>query len=208
MVDPGAAQVIVKHLNRWYRSKSRPRGVVDYYFRGTRMTFNRAYRAGNALLAGMMLAAGTLLFLMPDMLADKPLWQQWLVKLGWVGITVTALILLLQLFREFTVVNDNGLMKSNLWGRITRLDWNELAYFHYKIDENTITFRNNAHEKLTLSLCYNGWGDFMEMAARRMPPSLYWQVTCGLASVKANDQRQKSRKTGSGKKWFTFRRKK
>ncbi len=207
MVDPGIAQVVIKHLNRWYRSRSQPRGVMDYYHRGTRMSFNRAYRTGNSLVALFLLGIASLLFLIPDLFADKPLWQQWLVKLGWVGITVVAGLMLLQLFREATIVNDDGLMKINLFGQITRMEWRELAQFSYKTDDSTVTFRNAARQKLTLSLCYNGWQDFVELAARRMEPSLYWQVTYGLAMVRAGDQKAKPVKTTTKAKWFRFGRK-
>jgi hypothetical protein len=204
MVDPGIAQVIIKHLNRWYRSRSQPRGVMDHYHRGTRMGFNRAYRTGNGLVALFLLGIGSLLFLIPDLFANKPLWQQWLVKLGWLGITVVAVLILLQLFRESTIVTDDGLVKTNLLGRITRMDWRELAQFSYKTDDSTVTFRNAARKKLTMSLCYNGWQDFLETAQRRMEPGLYWQVTYGLAMVKAGDQKPKAVKAPASTKWFSF----
>lgn len=208
MVDPGIAQVVVKNLNRWYRSRSQPRGVMDYYHRGTRMSFNTAYRAGNGFMALCLLGIGSLLFLMPDLFADKPLWQQWLVKLGWLGITAVAVVLLLQLFRESAVVNDDGVVKINFLGRPTRMEWRELKQFSYKTDDSTVTFRNATHQKLTLSLCYNGWQDFLELAARRMDPNLYWQVTYGLAMIKAGDQKAKPVKSPARTKWFTLGRKK
>jgi len=207
MVDPGIAQVVIKHLNRWYRSRSQPRGVMDYYHRGTRMSFNIAYRTTNSLVAFFLLGIGALLFLMPDLFADKPWWQQWLVKLGWAGITVVAVLILLQLFRESTVINDDGLVKINLMGQITRMGWGDLASFSYKTDDSTVTFRDATRKKLTLSLCYNGWQDFLALASRRMEPGLYWQVTYGLAMVKAGDQKPKAVNTPSMTKWISFGRK-
>lgn len=204
MVDPGIAQVVVKHLNRWYRSRSQPRGVMDYYHRGTRMSFNAAYRTVNCLMALGLLGIGSLLFLVPDLFADKPLWQQWLVKLGWLGIIGVALGLLLQLFRESAIVNDDGVMKVNFLGRPTRMEWRELKQFSYKTDDSTVTFRDGNRKKLTLSLCYNGWQDFLELAARRMDPNLYWQVTYGLAMIKAGDQKAKPVKAAARTKWFTL----
>lgn len=209
MVDPGIAQVVIKHLNRWYRSRSQPRGVMDYYHRGMRMSFNTAYRTGNSLMALFLLGIASLLFLIPDLFADKPLWQQWLVKLGWMGITAVAVLILLQLFRESTIVTDDGLVKTNFLGQVTRMEWRELKQFGYKTDDSTVTFRNAARKKLTLSLCYNGWQDFVEMAARRMEPNLYWQVTYGLAMIKAGDQKAKPVKATARTKTrrFTFGRK-
>jgi hypothetical protein len=206
MVDPGIAQVIIKHLNRWYRSRSRPQGVTDHYFRGTRMSYNSAYRLVNCLTALFLLSIAALLYVVPDIFAGKPLWEQWLVKLGWVGITVVAVLAPLQAFREFTAVNDDGLIKSNLFGKITRLEWREITFFSLNADDNKVVFRGAAKNKLTMSLCYNGWQDFQEMAARRMEPGVYWQVNYGLANVKANDQRQ-SAKASPKKKWFRFGRK-
>lgn len=208
MVDPTIAQIAIKHLNRWYRSKSRPRGVIDYYHRGTRMSFNPTYRIVNGLIAFLMLAIGALLFLVPDLFAGKPVWQQWLVKLGWAGLIGVALLLLLQLAREFTVVNDDGLVKSNLLGRVTRLEWRDIMSFSYKVDESTVTFRNAARQKLTMSLCYDGWQDFLEMAQRRMEPGLFWQVNHGLATVKASDQRAMHPPKKPKTNWFGWKKKK
>jgi hypothetical protein len=44
MVDVGLAQIIVKRLNCWYRSRSRPQGAVDHFYRGTRLNYNAVYR--------------------------------------------------------------------------------------------------------------------------------------------------------------------
>lgn len=206
MVDPGIAQVIVKRLNQWYRSRSKPRGTMDHYHRGTRMSFNTAYRAGNGVVAVFLLAIAAVLYLVPDLFADKSPWVVLAIKIGWAGIVAVAVLAPLQALREFVVVNDDGLVKSNLFGKISRMSWQEIAAFQTKADDNKVTLVSHAKGKLTMSLCYNGWQDFLEMAEKRLNPALYWQVAYALADIKAKDSISRSTKKPRPAKWFSIRR--
>jgi hypothetical protein len=44
MVDVGLSHAIVKRLSRWYRSRSRPQGAVDHFYRGIQLNYNAVYR--------------------------------------------------------------------------------------------------------------------------------------------------------------------
>jgi hypothetical protein len=207
MVDPGAAQALVKQLNRWYRQRAEPHGTIDHFYRGTRMSYTAAYRNVMCLFSLIMLSVASVLYFVPDIFADKSPWVILALKIGWIGIVVLAILAPLRAFREFTVVNDEGLIKFNLFGGETRLGWKEIVSFQLKPDDNTVIFMNNAKTKLTMSLAYDGWQDFEETAARHLSPVLYWQFTYALANVNAKSTIPRSTKKPRPAKWFSFGRK-
>ncbi len=184
MVDVGLAQVIVKRLNRWYRSRSQPHGILDHTHCGVRMRCNAAYRASGCCASLLLLGIAGALYFGPDLFADKPRWVVWAIKLGWAGITVVALGAPLQAFREFAVVNDEGLMKSDFRGRQTRLEWKEITRLHINLDDNKVLFLTASTNKLKLSLCYNGWQDFVEISAKHLNPAIQLQLALTLAEIK------------------------
>jgi len=207
MVDPGAAQALVKQLNRWYRKRAKPHGTVDHFYRGTRMSYTAAYRAVMSLFSIVMLSVASLLYFFPDIFADKSPWVILALKIGWVGIVMLSVLAPLRAFREFTVVNDDGLIKSNLFGREQRLGWREINSFRIKPDDNQVIFMNNAKARLTMSLAYDGWQDFREMAARHLGPVLYWQLDYALANVDAKRANLPTTRKLRLPKWFSFGRK-
>jgi hypothetical protein len=183
MVDVGLAQAIVKRLNRWYRSRSRPHGILDHTHRGIRMRYNAAYRASGCCASLLLLCIAGALFFGPDLFADKPRWVVWAIKLGWAGITVAALGAPLQAFREFAVVNDEDVMKSDPLGRQTRLEWKEITRLHINLDDNKVLFLTDSKANLKLSLCYNGWQDFVEISAKHLNPMLHLELVFNLAQA-------------------------
>jgi hypothetical protein len=202
MVDPGAAQAIVKQLNRWYRSRARPHGTIDHYHRGTRMGYTGAYRVGASIVAGFLIGTA-ILFLGLGVTSGKSL----LVVSFLVGIVAVAIYLLLQAFREFAIVTDEGLIRVNLFNRETRLAWREISSFRMKPDDNKVIFMSVTKKKLTMSLSYDGWQDFDELAARHLDPALYWQFAYALANVNAKRTISRSTKKTHPAKRFSFGRK-
>jgi hypothetical protein len=166
MFDPGAAQTVIKQLNRWYRKRAKPRGIIDHYYRGIRMTYTAVNRAVVSGFSLMMLSVAVLLYFVPSVTADKSLAMVLFLKIGWLGIVAVAILAPLQAFREFMVVTDDGLIKSNLLGRISRMEWKDIANYQIKPDDNKVIFKNHAKAKLTMSLSYDGWQDFQDMAVR------------------------------------------
>jgi hypothetical protein len=207
MVDPGAAQALLKQLNRWYRSRARPRGTIDHFYRGTRMSYTATYRGVVCCLSLFLLAIAGALFFVPDLFADKSKWFILGVRVGGAGMVLAAILLPLHALREFTVVNDDGLIKGNLFGGEARMGWQEIASFRINPDDNGVVFMNRAKGKLTMSLSYDGWRDFQEMAARHLDPSVYWQFTYALANVDAKGPMGRSTGEIRLPKWLSFGRK-
>lgn len=206
MVDPGIAQAIVRQLNRWYRKRAKPRGTIDHFHRGVRMSYTATYRGVTGFMSGFLLCIAAVLYFVPGVTAGKSALVVVLLKLGWGGIVAAAVGMLLQAFREYAVVTDDGLIKSDLLGRETRLGWPEISQFRIKPDDNKVIFRNNAGAKLALSLAYDGWQDFSDLAARHMKPELYWQFHYARAGIDA--RRPVSRSSGKARRprWSSFRR--
>ena len=207
MVDPGAAQALVKQLNLWYRKHAKPHGTIDHFYRGTRMTYTATYRGVMCCLSLFLLAVASAVFFVPDLFADKSKWFILGVKIGWVGIVVAAILLPLHALREFTVVNDDGLLKGNLFGGEARMGWREIASFRIKPDDNSVIFINRAKGKLTMSLAYDGWQDFRETAVRRLSPVLYWQLNYALANLDAKHAKLPTIRKLRRPKWLVIGRK-
>ena len=207
MVDPGVAQALVKQLNRWYRQRAKPRGTIDHFHRGTRMSYTATCRVVACLFCLFLLLIACLLFFVPGIFADKSPWFVLGLKIGWAAIVVVAILAPLQALREFTVINDEGLIKFNLFGRETRLGWKEIFTYQLKPDDNKVIFRNNAKTKLTMSLACDGWQDFLETAAKHLDPALYWQFAYSLANVNTKQAISRPTKKTRPAKWFSFGRK-
>jgi len=204
MVDPGAAQALVKQLNRWYRQRAKPHGTIDHFYRGTRMSYTAAYRTVTGCFSLFLLSVASLLYFVPDIFADKSPWVILVLKIGWVGSVVLAALALWRAFRECTIVNDDGLIKINVFGQETRLGWREFSSFRIKPDDNKVIFMSTAKAKLTMSLSYDGWQDFRETAARRLSPALYWQLDYALVNVDAKHANLPTTRKLRPPKWFTF----
>ncbi len=204
MVDPGIAQAIVRQLNRWYRKRAKPRGTIDHFHRGTRMSYTATYRGVTSVMSGFLLCIAALLYFVPGVMAGKSTLLVVLLKLGWGGIVAVAVFMLLQAFREHAVIADDGLLKSDLFGRETRLGWEDIFSFHIKPDDNRVIFRNNAKVKLTLSLAYDGWQDFSDLAARHMKPELFWQFHYTLAGIDARHPVSRSSGKARRARWFSL----
>lgn len=204
MVDPGAAQALVKQLNRWYRQKAKPHGTIDHFYRGTRMSYTATYRGVMCCLSLFLLAIAATLLFAPDLFADKSRWFILGVKIGWVGIVTAAIFLLLHALREFTVVNDDGLIKGNLFGGEARMGWQEIASFRIKPDDNSVVFTNRAKGRLTMSLAYDGWQDFRELAVRHVNPVLYWRLDYALANLDAKRANLPATRKLRPPKWLSF----
>jgi hypothetical protein len=184
MVDVGLTQVIVRRLNRYYRSRPRARGVADHYHRGVRMGYALSYRMGTCCLSLFLLAIGVGVYFLPGVFAGHSPIMVYVLKIAWLGIIVVALLSPLQALCTFAVINDEGLLKSDLWGRQTRLAWPEIARMQIKLDDNEVIFYNEANVKLTMSLCHNGWQDFLEAAAKHLDPRLFAQIAITLVGIK------------------------
>ena len=204
MVDPGAAQALVKQLNLWYRKRAKPRGTIDHFYRGTRMSYTATYRGVMCFFSLFMLSIAGVLFFVPGIFADKSQWFILGIKIGWVGIVVVAILAPLQAFRECTVVNDDGLIKLNLFGGEKRLGWREISSFRIKPDDNKVIFTSNTKANLTMSLSYDGWQDFEEVAAKHLNPVVYLQFTYARATVNAKGTISRPKKKTGPAKWFSL----
>ncbi len=144
------------------------------------MRYNPTYRAAMCAMAMFLLAVASVLYFVPGILEGKSRFWVVAVKIGWVGIAAVAILAPLQAFREFAIVSDEGLLKSSIRGSRTRLDWKEIARVRTKPGENEILFEGNSGTKLKMSLCYDGWEDFRELAAKYLRPELVFAVTRAL----------------------------
>jgi hypothetical protein len=185
MVDPGAAQLIIKQLNRWYRRRSQPRGAIDHFYRGTRMTYNQTKRIATCVVSAILISLGCVIYLYPHWSLDRTWWFLLLMKIGGVGIVALGIIQLLQVAFEFVVITDDGLLKSDFLGRKMQMAWNEIRRFQIKPDNNKVILFGNGKFKLTMSLACDGWQDFLEMAGRRLQPDIYTTIAVSLANVDA-----------------------
>jgi hypothetical protein len=173
MIDPGAAQALIKQLNRWYRKRAKPRGAIDHFHRGMRMSYTTTFRAVNSSVAGWLLSAAAALYFVPGIMERQSTLMILFLKLGWGGIVALAILMLMQTYGEYAVVTDDGVIKYSLFGRQSRMDWKDIRQFQIKPDSNDVIFRDYAKRKLKLSLSYDGWQDFLETAGRRLDPALY-----------------------------------
>jgi hypothetical protein len=184
MVDPGIAQVVIKNLNHWYRKKAKPRGTLDHFYRGTRMNYTSSYRVVICFFSLIMLSGAYALYFVPGLFADKSPWIVLLIKIAWVGITVVSLLAPMQAFREFVIVNDEDVMKSDLFGRQKRFNWKEITSFHLKPDSNELVFQiADSKRKLTMNLAYDGWRDFLELAEKHLDPVLNFRLVYEVATL-------------------------
>src|SRR5262245_59340182 len=104
MIDPGAAQAIVRQLNRWYRKRAKPRGAIDHFHRGIRMSYTASYRGVIGCMSSFLLAIAAALYFVPWVTEDKSPLVALLLKLGWSGIVAVALFMLMQAFRECAII--------------------------------------------------------------------------------------------------------
>lgn len=181
MVDTFLTQVIVKRLNRWYRSRSQPHGTIDLSNRGTRLTYNNTYRLGTCLMSLLLLGPGCALYFVPGLFADKSPEFVLVIKIGWIGVLAVVFLAPLEAFREYLVVNEEGLLKSNLFGKQTRLEWREISRIH--TDDKEIIFFTDTGTKLKASLCYNGWQDFVEISAKHLNELPQLQLATAVAKL-------------------------
>jgi len=194
MVDPGIGLAVVRQLNRWYRKRAKPHGTMDHCHRGTRMSYTAAYRAVNVSMGVLMISFGTLLSLVPGIMEGKSPLVVLLVKLGWVGILCVAVLAPMQALRECVVITDEGLIKLNLLGRETRMAWRDVSHFQINDEDNKVTLRAGEKTKLTMSLAYDGWQDFLAVAAKRLNPILYAQFHYTLTNLDARPKRVPKKK--------------
>ena len=123
-----------------------------------------------------LLSIAGALFFIPSLFADKSPILVLALKICWAGLLVVILLAPVQAFREFVIVNDEGLMKSNLFGRQSRLGWKEIILLQFKLNENEVKFLTESKTQLKMSLCYNGWQDFLETSARHLSQALQSQL--------------------------------
>jgi len=82
MVDPGAAQAIVRQLNRWYRQKAKPHGAMDHFYRGTRMSYTRTKRIVTCFMSLFMFLIGSAVWLIPEATEGRSAWFVLFLKIG------------------------------------------------------------------------------------------------------------------------------
>jgi len=203
MIDPGAAQAVVKQLNRWYRQRAKPHGIIDHYHRGTRMCYTAVSRAVASGFSAFLLSIAVVLYIVPNATAEKSFEMAVFLRTLCLGIVALAILAPVQAFREFTVVTEDGLIKSNLFGRETRMSWPEIGSYQIKPDDNQVIFLTTTKAKLTMSLSYDGWQDFRETAARHLDPVLYWQLQHSLTNLDVKRIASRSTKLPGWAKWFS-----
>lgn len=205
MVDPGAVQNLVKQLNRWYRKRAKPRGTMDHYHRGTRMSYTAVCRGVACLFSLLLLSIAGALFFVPDIMADKPALAVLGLKIGWLGIVVVALLAPIQVFRECAVVNDEGVISFDLFGREQRFGWKEITGFQIKPDDNKVIFKTaNPKVKLKMSLSFDGWRDFLELAEKHLDCALNFQLVYALTHLDAKRPVARPAKKSRWARWFSF----
>ena len=204
MVDPGAAQAIVRQLNRWYRKRAKPHGSIDHFYRGTRMSYTTTYRMVMGFASAFLLAVAAVLYFAPSVTEGKSPTTVLLLKLGWAGLVVLAIVMVIQAFRECCIITDDGVIKSNPFSRETRLDWKDIARFVVKTDDNQVILRTSGKAKLNMSLSYDGWRDFLDVASRRMDPELYGQFSYTLANLDVKRPRAATPRKKGWAKWFSL----
>ena len=183
MIDPTVAQALVKQLSRWFRQRRKPHGTVDHFYRGTRMSFSATYRNVTCFTCFIALAVACALYFIPGITEGKSPLVVALLKIGWGLVVAVAILLPMRAFREGVVVTDDGLIKCDLFGRETRMTWKEIHTYRIKADENKVTLISTAKAKFVVSLAYDGWQDFLEMAAKHLHPTLYWQLMPALQNM-------------------------
>jgi len=204
MVDVGLTQVIVKQLNRWQRKHVKPHGAVDHFHRGTRMSYTAISRVVPCIFSVLLLAFACILYFGPDFLTDRPRIEVLILKTGWLGIVAIALLTPLQVFREYVVITEDGLIKSNLFGRQSRIAWTDISTFRIASDTNKVTFETSSKTKFTMSLAYDGWQDFIATASRRMNQILFLQFQLMFPSTDTKQHVLPSAKRPLRPKTFPF----
>ncbi|MBW8864926.1 MAG: hypothetical protein JF609_08400 [Verrucomicrobia bacterium] len=183
MVDAGIAQAVTKAFNGWCRRKAKPHGTVDHYYRGIRMTTTTSYRlAGYFISVLLLLLAGFILLYGDPFDRNTPLHDIVLLS-STLLMTILGVLAPMEAFRDFTVITEDGLLKSNLFGTKTSMNWSDIHSFQINPDGNTVTFFNEAKQKLKMSLCYDGWQDFLETASRKMNRALCLQFSYAFFSL-------------------------
>lgn len=184
-VDPGAAQAVVKQLNKWYRKQAKPHGLFDHYHRGIRMNYSATFRRSMCFMFLLALSIACVLYFIPGITEGKTPAVVLLLKIGWGLIIAAAFLLPLYAYREGAIITEDEVIKLNVFGSKTHVAWKDIQSYRIKIDENKVTFITVAKVKLTLSLAYDGWQDFLEMAAKRMNAHLYWQFAVAYSDIKS-----------------------
>jgi hypothetical protein len=192
MSDFGLTHFIIIALHRWYRRRSRPHGMLDVENRGTRMVYNNSYRLVTCLTFLFFLAPSYVLYFKPGVFSGKSESVVFTIKIIWAGLMIVILLAPLEVFREFLVVNDDGLMRSNLFGTQTRISWHEIESVRISMHNSEVKFIAKGGLKLKASLCYNGWQDFLEISAKHLDPQLQSQLLLAVADARMSGKMRQS----------------
>jgi hypothetical protein len=202
-VDPGAAQALIKQFNRACRKRRKPHGTIDHYHRGIRMTYTAVYRRSNAVVATTLLLVAAALCFMPRPFDGKPFLEVIGLRVGWAALVLIPILILFCAYREFVVVTDDGLIRYNPFGRETRMAWKDIRHYLVNADQNKVIFKNADNVKLTVSLAFDGWQDFLESAHKHLDPNLYWQLVPTLQNLDAKRPVFRWTKKKGLAKWFS-----
>lgn len=167
-VDVGLGHWLSQKYLAWLRRRRRPHGAYDPYYRGVRLEPNRVAKLSACTTSVVLLTGAGFLFLGPDIFEKHERWLGLAVKVGWIGITLVALLAPLEAFRSFVIVSDEGLRKRNLFGRETRLDWDQVKRIEAKPQGDELVFRGFGNGKLTVSLTCDGLEDLQQYADKRL----------------------------------------
>lgn len=159
---------------------------MDHTFRGTRMRYNNTYQVGTCVMSLFLFVPGVAIFFIPHLYSDKSLKSALFYVTAGIGMLVVACLAPLEAFREFVVVTDDGLIRSNLFGQISRMEWKDISSVSSKNDGNEITFWTASETRLKTSVCYNGWADLLEMSALHLNPVLQFQLEAAVRKATPN----------------------
>lgn len=140
------------------------------------MTPNGALRFSAVVFALVISAVVCVVWLVPltpD--AKNPAANLWALKLAGLFIGSFALLVPLDAFNSWVLVNEDGVRRQNLFWQQTFLRWQEIKRIEYR-DSGEFWFEASAGRTLVVSLNFNGLEDLQEYAQRHLDGRLATEV--------------------------------
>lgn len=188
MFTPHFSHFLWVALHQWYRRRALPHGTVDVENRGIRMAYSNSYRSVTCLLMLGLVGPSCVVYFANSIFSGKSDLTIVAVKSAWTVLIAVILLAPIKAFREYLVVNDDGLLRSNLFGTQTKLDWREIKSACIDMKNSEVTFIGKGGIRLKTSLCYNGWHDFLEISAKHLNPSAQGQLLLAATNTRGKQK--------------------